>query len=159
MLRVIGLLLALAGMLAATQVFNWSLEETLGFTEAVLIVRVESFIEFPGDYTDRIEYYFKVLDVISGPDSLDGEFLATYEMLYPRLFYDDEGNEVWESPIVSGSGYEMLTREGDTVIVLLDRLPDDQQQYAGVKRVEPLESLDSIQTLLYPEQEELIQIW
>jgi hypothetical protein len=133
MRRTMGLVLAAAGLLAASQVFYMTLEESLDFTESVLLVRVESVIEFPGDYMNRIEYYFKVLDVVSGPDSLEG------------------GNEIWESPIVTGSGYEMFIEEGDTVIVFLDRLPDDQQQYAGVIRVDPADSLEGILLLLNPE--------
>ena len=151
MRRVTGLFLAAAGLLAASQVFYMSLEESLDFTESILLVRVESVIEFPGDYMNRIEYYFKVLDVVSGPDSLEGDFIASYEMLLPRSYHDEEGNEVWRSPIVTGSGYEIFTEEGDTVIVFLDRLPDDQQQYAGVIRVDPADSLESILLLLNPE--------
>lgn len=152
MRRVTGLILAAAGLLAASQVFYMTLEESLDFTEAVLLVRVESVIEFPGDYMNRIEYYFEVLDVVYGPDSLEGEFMATYEMLLPRSYIDEEGNEIWESPIVTGSGYEMFTEDGDTVIVFLDRLPDIQLQYAGVMRVEPADSLESILLLLNPEE-------
>lgn len=73
-------------------------------------------------------------------------------MLLPRSYIDEEGNEIWESPIVTGSGFEMFTEEGDTVIVFLDRLPNNQQQYAGVMRVEPADSLESILLLLNPEE-------
>ncbi len=146
-----GLVLAAAGLLAASQVFYMSLEESLDFTESVLLVKVEQVINFPMDYMERIEYYFKVLDVVSGPDSLEGDFIASYEMLYPRAYTDDEGNEVWESPIVTGSGYEIFTEEGDTVIVFLERLPDDQYPFASVIRVDPADSLEGILLLLNPE--------
>ena len=148
---VMVLILAAAGSLAASQVFYMSVEESLDFTEAIVLVRVEQVINFPMDYMERIEYYFKVLDVVSGPDSLEGDFIASYEMLFPRAYTDDEGNEVWESPIVTGSGFEMFTEEGDTVIVFLDRIPDDQLQYASVMRVYPADSLESILVLLNPE--------
>ena len=68
------LILAIAGLLAASQVFYMSVEESLDFTESILLVQVESVVEFPGDYMNRIEYYFSVLDVVSGPDSLEGDF-------------------------------------------------------------------------------------
>ncbi len=146
-----GLILAAAGLLAATQVFYMSVEESLDFTESILLVRVEKVMNFPGNYMDRIEYYFSVLDVVSGPDSIEGDFIASYEMMFPRPYYDEEGNEIWESPIVTGSGFEMFAEEGDTVIVFLDRIPDDQQQYAGVMRVSPADSLESVLLLLNPE--------
>lgn len=145
-------ILAAAGLLTAAQVFYMSLEESLDLTEAVLIVSVEQVIDFQTDYLNRIEYHFKVLDVVSGPDSLEGELIAFYEMLYPRLSYDEKGNEIWVSPFISGSGYEMFIEEGDTVIVFLDSLPEDQQRYAGVLRVDPLDSLDSVLLLLNSEE-------
>ena len=30
---------------------------------------------------------------------------------FPGVYLDEEGNEIWESPIVTGSGYEMFTGE------------------------------------------------
>ena len=92
-----------------------------------------------------------MLDVVSGPDSLEGDFIASYEMLFPRAYTDDEGNEVWESPIVTGSGYEIFTEEGDTVIVFLERLPDDEYPFVSIVRVDPADSLGSILVLLNPE--------
>lgn len=147
----IGLILAAAGLLAASQVFYMSPEESLDFTESILLVRVESVIHFPMDYMNRIEYYFRVLNVVSGPDSLESDFFASYEMLLPRAYFDEEGNEIWESPIVSGSGYELFIEEGDTVIVFLERLPDGLQQYAGVVRIDPADNLESILLLMNPE--------
>jgi hypothetical protein len=149
----LGLILAAAGLMGASQVFYMSLEESLGFTETILLARVSSVIHIPMDYMNRMEYYFEVLDVVSGPDSLEGEFIATYESLFPRPYYDEEGNEIWESPIVSGSGYEMLIEEGDSVIVFLERIPEDRQQFCWVVRIEPLDSLESI-LLLLPDPEE-----
>ena len=149
---VMVLILAAAGLLAASQVFYMSVEESLDFTEAIVLVRVEQVINFPMDYMERIEYYFTVLDVVSGPDSLEGDFIASYEMLFPRAYTDDEGNEVWESPIVTGSGYEIFTEEGDTMIVFLERLPDDQYPFVSIVRVDPADSLESILLLLNPEE-------
>ena len=151
MRKALAAILVAVGMLAATQVFYMGVEQALDFTEAVILARVETIVHFPGDYTDRVEYFFKVIDVISGPDSLEGGIVASYSMLYPRPFYDDEGNEIWESPINSGSGYEQLTGEGDTVIVFLDRLPEGQFPTVGVVRVDPADSLESILLLLNPE--------
>ena len=144
-------ILAAVGMLAATQVFYMDLEQSIDFTEAVILARVEAIAHFPGDYTDRVEYYLNVLDVLSGPDSLEGEIVASYSMLYPRPFYDDEGNEIWESPINSGSGYELSAFEGDTVIAFLDRLPEEQFPSVGIVRIDPADSLESILLLLNPE--------
>ena len=52
---VMVLILAAAGLPAATQVFYMSLEESLDFTEAIVLVRVEQIINFPMDYMERIE--------------------------------------------------------------------------------------------------------
>jgi len=142
----------LLGLLAASQVFYMSLEESLDFTETILLARVSCVIHLPMDYLDRMEYYFEVLDVVSGPDSLEGEFIATYESLFPRSYYDEEGNEIWESPIVTGSGLEMFIEEGDSVIMFLERVPDDPQQFTWIVRIEPADSLDSILFLLDPEE-------
>jgi len=145
-----AVMLAAAGLPAASQVFHMSLEESLDFTESILLVRVESVIEFPGDYLDRIEYYFSILDIVSGPDSLEGEFKASYDVIFPMSYMDEEGNEIWESPIVSGSGFESFTAEGDTVIVFLERIPDDQKLFTWVVRVEPADNMESILLLLTP---------
>ena len=45
----------------------------------------------------------------------------------------------------------MFVEEDDTEIVFLDRLPDDQLQYAGVMRIDPTDSLEGILVLLNPE--------
>ena len=61
---------------------------------------------------------------------------------------DEQGNEVWESPIVNGSGHEMSVSKGDTVIVFLGYIPTDLSISAEVIRIEPTDSLDSILLLL-----------
>lgn len=148
MKRATGFLLTSVGLLVASQVFYMSIDESLDMSDAVALAEVTETITFRMDSGNKVEYIFQVVEVISGEDSLKGEVFAEYFMDFPTTWVDEDGNEVWESPIVSGSGLEMSVNKGDTVIVFLGYVPTDPGSPAEVIRIEPADNLDSILLLI-----------
>ena len=73
MRRAFCLFLDAAGLLAASAVFYMNLEESLDFTEAILLVRVESVIEFPDDQ----QKYAGVMRIVPA-DSLESILQSIY---------------------------------------------------------------------------------
>ena len=143
-----GFMLASAALLVASQVFYMSIDESLSMSDTVVKAEVTETITFAMDSGDRAEYFFRVIEVVSGDESLKGGFFADYFMHMPMAWIDEDGNEVWESPIVSGSGHEMSINKGDTVIVFLGYIPDDPTTPTEVVRIEPTDSLDTILLLI-----------
>ena len=141
-------MLASAGLLLASQVFFMSIEESLDMTDAVVLAEVSAKVSFPMDCWDRTEYFFTVIEVVSGDESLQDEFFGDYFMEFPSSWVDDDGNEIWESPILTGSGHEMLVEKGDTVLVFLGYIPTEAEQHIKVLRIEPSDSLDSVLLIL-----------
>jgi len=87
--------------------------------------------------------------VVSCSDSLPDSVVAVYTMHLPRSFVDSSGNEVWESPLVSGSGIEFLVYPGDTVLVFGSALPcGDASVPMSIVRVEFADSLGSVINML-----------
>ncbi len=101
------------------------------------------------DYTRRVDYTLSVLSVVSCTDSLSESLVAVYTMLLPRSWVDQSGNEVWESPLVNGSGLEFTFSPGDTVLVFGSALPSgDRSVPMGIIRVETADSLGSVMRML-----------
>ena len=148
MYRAVWFLLTSAGLLFASQVFYMSIDESLDMCDAIVLAEVTETITFPMDFGDRTEYIFKVIEVVSGEDSLKGEFYADYFNEFPMVWIDEDGNEVWESPIVSGSGLEMSIEKGDSVVVFLGYIPTDPAIHTEVVRIEPADSLARIRLIL-----------
>jgi len=67
----------------------------------------------------------------------------------PRVYIDSSGDEIWESPVVFGSGIEMSVSAGDTVVVLAWRAVDGQP--VQIVRLEPADSLGSVRDRLGPD--------
>lgn len=135
--------------LNASQVFYMSLDEAFGLAETIFLARVESIEHTPFEWVTRADYQLGVTEVLMGPDSLAGTRMdAYYIMDLPMAYLDSDGTEVWESPIVFGSGIEMSVSAGDTVVVLAWRSVGDQP--VQVVRLEPAESLDSVRDRLSP---------
>ena len=133
---------------AAHQIFFLSMEESLFFSDAVVIAEIEYTVLFPMDSGERFEYGIQVLESVYGPDSLEHSFIADYTMLYPMSWIDEDGNEVWESPIVNGSGLEGSVVKGDTVLAFLGYIPDGQGAPVEIVRIEPADSLDRVLDLM-----------
>ena len=148
MKRATGFLLTSAALLVASQVFYMSIDESLDMSDAVVRAEVTETVTYAMDSGDNVEYFFKVIEVLSGDESLEGEMFADYFMDQPMAWIDADGNEVWESPILTGSGLELSTEKGDTVIVFLGYIPADPATASEVIRIEPADSLDKILLLL-----------
>jgi len=143
-----------AASVTATQVFHMNLYEALCFTDDVYVVRIDYVYRFHMDYMDRIEYYMEVIDVVHGEDPPQEELLCAYSMMLPSCTTDENGNEIWESPLVSGSGNESAVSEGDTLIVLTSHIATDSTRAVSVVRIESLDSMDEIIRILEEEFQE-----
>lgn len=152
MQRATGFMLTSAGLLLASQVIFMNMEESLHMADGVVLAEVTAKVTFPMSYCDRTEYFFGVIEVVSGDESLKDEFFGDYLMEFPTSWVDEQGNEVWESPILTRSGHEMLVEKGDTVLVFLGCTPTETEQHIEVLRIEPPDSLGSILLLLSDSQ-------
>jgi hypothetical protein len=133
--------------LKASQIFYMSLDEAFGLAETVFLARVESVEHTPFEWLTRADYELSVTEVLMGPDSLAGTRMdAYYIMDLPMAYLDSDGNEVWESPIVFGSGIEMSVSAGDTVVAVAGRLLEGP--VLNLVRLEKLEHLDEVSTLI-----------
>lgn len=132
----------------ASQIFYMDLDQVVCLVENILVVEVVQAVHFPMDYMDRMEYTIRVLEVLHGADVREGDFIAWYTFDLPRSYTGSDGMEVWESPLVTGSGLEMCVMEGDTVIALTYSLSDDSSRAAELVRLEPPDSLEKIMGLL-----------
>ena len=153
MIRRVSILLLMALPLQASQIFHMDLEEVIGLARCVVLAKVEERHVIPMDYMNRFEYSLRVISVIEGDSTLKGNFLAFHTMDIPRSRTLDDGTEVWESPLVFGSGLEGVVEPGDTVIALVDS-PVTDSTVVSLVRMEPPESLEAIRLLLEqtPEQ-------
>ena len=133
----------------ASQVFYMDLADDLMMSENVFLARVESAFETPMDYMGRVDYTLSILSVLSCTDPLPDSVVGVYTRHLPRSWVDPSGNEVWESPIVNGSGLEFLVNPGDTVLVFGSALPSgDTSVPMGIVRVEFADSLGSVIKML-----------
>lgn len=136
--------------LQASQVFQMSLDEVMGLAETVFLARVEGVAHTPFESIVRVDFNLRVTEVLLGPDSLTGTSLdAFYTMNLPSVYLNSDGTEVWESPIVFGSGIEMSVSVGDTVVALAG-LPGGDQPL-NLVRLEHTESLESVRYRLSPD--------
>ncbi len=133
----------------ASQLFFMDLADDLMMSSNIFLARVESVIATPMASMERVEYTLTILSEISCSNSLSDTVVAAYTRHFPESWVDPSGNEVWESPIVNGSGLEFLVKPGDTVLVFGSALPSgDASVPMGVMRVESADSLGSVLKLL-----------
>jgi hypothetical protein len=141
-------MLIVCASLMASQIFYMDLDQAVWLADYVMVVEVSHVVHFHMDYLDRMEYTFRILEVVHGDGVWEGDFLTFYTFDLPRSYTDADGNEVWESPFVTGSGMEMFVEEGDTVIALVYSPPCDASRPAELVRLEPPGSLETITQLL-----------
>lgn len=131
----------------ASQVFHMSLDGAFGLAETVFLARVESVEHTHFEWLVRADFELGVTEVLLGPDSLNGILVdAFYTMDLPRAYIDSDGTEIWESPLVFGSGIEMSVAAGDSVVALAGR-PIEGHGLC-LLRLEGMERLDEVSTLL-----------
>lgn len=146
----IVLLIVVAFPVFASQVFYMSTEEALELTECIFLAEAGMILDIPMSYTDRTQYTFHILEVVIGTDSLEGTYLSYYSANLPWAYTGQNGEEISRSPLLTGSGYETIVEEGDTVIVFSD-LPVDDSHPLNLIRIEHVDSLESIQEILEAE--------
>ena len=141
------LILALPLALQASQVFHMDMEDAAGMADCVLLARVEHVVDRLAGSLKEVEYTLDVLAVAHGPDSLQCGLRGVYVMDLPRSYTSEDGSEVWESPLVTGSGMEMSVEPGDTVVALT-ALPRGADRSVSVVRMESVDSLESVVAVL-----------
>ncbi len=147
MKKIFAVLLAAAFPVFAGQLFYINIEKALELAECIFLVEVEMIFDIQMSYMCRTEYTFHVLEVVTGADSLDDTYLAVYSMNLPGVYTNQNGEEIFRSPLLTGSGYETMVQEGDTAIVF-SNLPIDDSQQLNLIRIEHADSLESIQEML-----------
>ena len=124
-----------------------SLDEVFGLAETIFLARVESVEHTSFEWLARADYELSVTEVLLGPDSLLGTRIdAFYTMDLPRAYIDSDGTEIWESPIVVGSGIEMSAAAGDTVVAIAYWQMEGHT--LSLVRLEGMERLDEVSTLI-----------
>jgi hypothetical protein len=142
-----AVILMSAGPLSASQIFHLELEEAAGMAGTVLVARVESAVGYSTEYVHRVEYTLRVLKILVGTEMPDSVIPAQYTMDLPRMISDAGEGEVWESPLVTGSGMELSVEPGDCAVVLAaDRYPDIRP--LNVIRMEPLGNLGRVRQVI-----------
>jgi hypothetical protein len=142
------LLLAMASAVPASQIVHMDLDDVVSWAGTILLARVES-VEDAGCQDTRVAIFeIDVLEIIEGSADSSATISCSYAQFMPETYYDDDGNEITEWPLVTGSGIEMQVAPGDTVVVLLRSqmvMPGTMQ---SVIRMEPSDSLESIVNLI-----------
>lgn len=133
----------------ASQIFFMELEDDFWMSDNIFLARVEKVSEVFMEYREGREYTLSVIEVIACSDSLGETITGTYTMDIPRAYITSSGEEVWESPIVNGSGMEMMVAPGDTVVVLSGRVPaGSPSEPVWIIRLESQENLPAVRELL-----------
>jgi hypothetical protein len=109
----------------------------------VLVVRVEAAGGYSTEYIHRVEYTLRVLKTLIGTEMPDSVIPAQYTMDLPRVVTDAGSGEVWESPMVTGSGMELSVEPGDCVVVLACAGYSCQRPL-NVIRMEPAGNLERV---------------
>ncbi len=147
-MRPVAVLFLAALSAQASQVFHMGTEEALGMTEVVVVARVDQMAEIPNEYAVVMEYGLEIVSVLSGADSTARGLAAVYAADRPRSFITEDGTEVWESPLVTGSGLEMSVQPGDTVLAFLGSPLEGYPEPVSLVRMEPADSLPAVRRLL-----------
>jgi hypothetical protein len=144
---------AVALMLAAvssqgSQIVCMDLDSVVSWAATIVVARVES-VEFCGcEDTWAVSFEISVLQSLHGYADPSAPIRCTYSQQVPEVFIDDEGNEITEWPLVTGSGIEMFVSQGDTIVVLLRSETASPDRFGSVIRMEPLDSLESVVNLI-----------
>ena len=131
----------------ASPAFYMSVEEVLGLSECIFLVEIGMILDIGMSYMNQTQYTFHVLEVIVGADSLNDTYLTSYVANMGWLYTNQNGEEMLQPLLLRGSGYETTVEEGDTVIVFSNSQVDDSHQL-NLFRIEPADSLESLQELL-----------
>ena len=128
------------------------LDEVMGTAWTILVVEMESIEVEEGDGWIVGEYTLVVLDTIKGWADSGATVECFYRLNLPRTFESAGGQVTWVSPLESGSGLELITSPGDTMIALFGSSRATGRGTQVLERLEPLEMRDSIEALLELEE-------
>jgi hypothetical protein len=137
-------LAVLVSTVLSSQIFYMDLDDVLPMAGSVLIAEIVSIEDYYGDSWHSVDYSLMILDMLRGNADTGVPIRCSYGMDYPGSYIDADGNEIWESPLVTGSGYEFSSGIGDTVIVLLDPGYADAARTHIMWRLEPLEMIEEL---------------
>jgi hypothetical protein len=126
----------------ASQIVYMDLDSVVSWAGTIVVACVDS-VEFCGcEDTWAVSFEISVLQSLYGYADPSAPIRCTYSQQVPEVSFDDEGNEITEWPLVTGSGIEMFASQGDTLVVLLG------SETASTDRMEPLDSLESVVNLI-----------
>jgi len=147
MIRTPMVCFVLAGAATGSQIFHMDLQTVVSMADTVLLAEVVSVEEIPMIYGIEVCFGLRKLAEDSCVGIPDTVFSASYFMESPRSYHLEDGSEIWESPLVSGSGLEMTCGTGDTVTVLLGGLTAQSGTLLELLRMEPAGSFGEVQGL------------
>lgn len=121
-----------------------SMEDVVSWGGMIVVARVDSI-----DRTRTFESEVMTCHVVPFSSLLPHEeplspFEGIYTRLEPGIFFDEDGNQSTEWPLVTGSGYEDLVTDGDTAIVFLRTREIAPEIANGILRIEPMASVRSL---------------
>lgn len=114
-----------------------NMDAILELTDCVFVASMGATIDIPMSYIERTEYYFNVLEVLKGPESLKGTNTVVYLNQVPGFHSSQSCGEGTHPIIPTGSGYEMDIEQGDTVVVF-SNIRGDSLSYLSLVRIEPV---------------------
>jgi hypothetical protein len=141
-------LLILSALASASQIVYMSLDDVVSWAGTIVVACVDS-VEFCGcEDTWAVSFEISVLQSLYGYADPSAPMRCTYSQQVPEVFFDDEGNEITEWPLVTGSGIEMFVSQGDTIVVLLRSETASPDRFRSAIRMEPLDSLERVVNLI-----------
>ncbi len=143
--------LSVAALASSEEEINFGIDEALELTDCVFIAELGAIIDIPMSYIERTEYYFNVIDVAMGPDSLSGKNAAVYLNRVPGYQNIQPGEEEAQALLLTGSGYEIEIEEGDTVVVF-SKIYGNTSSLMSLIRIEPALSWESIRSKIVHNQ-------
>ncbi len=121
------------------------IDKVLELSDCVFLAVTGTPVDVPMSYIERTEYYFNVLEVLKGPDSLNEGNTVVYLNRAPGFHSNQSCSEDSHPIIPTGSGYEMDVEQGDTVVVF-SNIHGISPTSMGLIRIEPASYLESIRS-------------
>lgn len=142
-------LLAAAFMAAAVQpvrgqAFQMSMEDSASWGGMIVVAVVDSIERTRTFESEAMTCLVVPFSSLRPHEDPLVPFEGIYTRLEPGIFFDEDGNQSIEWPLVTGSGYEDLVEEGDTAIVFLRTGEISPGVENRILRMEPMTSVQRI---------------
>lgn len=121
-----------------------SMEEVVSWGGMIVVARVDSIGRTRTYESEVMTCLVDPFSSLRPHEEPLSPFEGIYTKLEPAVFFDEDGNQHTEWPVVTGSGYEGSVRDGDTVIVFLLTPEIDPDVENGILRIEPTASAQAL---------------